>query len=83
MAKSLKSLAKEYNLDDENDYMILISMAHNEDNEDEVIELFNKMKRDDKLFFLLGHNNFDLCETLEEAKKQRELIDICIRELLM
>ena len=83
MAKLLKTLAAEHNCQDPEDYMILIDVEFNEGNEDKAMEMFNEMKLEDKRFFMLGHLNADLCDTIEESKRQRKLLDACIEELLI
>ena len=74
MAKLLETLVKEYEFKTGSDYFAYIVESLINGQRQQVRDLFNQMKKDDKADFL---NNF-LCS---ELKNDREVKAICILEL--
>ena len=75
MAKLLKTLAKEYEFENEQQYFEYIVQSLINGQRSQVRELFNQMKKEDKEEFL---NNF-----LEVGNSYHEEVkSICIEELL-
>jgi len=75
MAKKLKTLAKELEFEKPEEYYDYIIMSKVNGQKHQVIELFNQMKKDDKLFFLN--------EYLEPNPIENEVKRICIEQILI
>jgi hypothetical protein len=75
MAKLLKTLCKELELENENQYFEYIFETLINGQRGQVRELFNDMRKDDKRIFLNDHLGF--------TPEENELRTICIEELLV
>jgi len=74
MSKQLKTLAKEYEFKTPHEYLNYIVESKINGNVQQVKDLFNQMKKDDKEYFIN--------EYLTSSCVEREVKKICIKELL-
>ena len=75
MAKLLKTLCRELELDQEHQYYEYIIESKINGNNSQVRELFNDMKKDNKKFFLNDH--------LGDSNVDNEIRKMCIEELCL